>query len=457
MSTTLHSTSVRPTPTQTSPTQSTPTQSSPTQSSPTQSSPTRTSRPPRHRKVINGSTTQTASTYPKVLYVLKRFPQLSQTFVVRELVELERIGVQIGVDALAPIADGPVHDRVGEVAATVRYLPKRPKLGDAQVWRVHLAMAVRRPTTWVRLALRARRGDWRRFVQAGLVADRIRKEGYEHVHAHFASAASEVARDAAALAGCRYSVTAHAKDIFHEQHAPNLASRLNDARVVVTVSSFNERHLRSVVPDTAIVHIPNAVGVEACRVQPASGPILCVARLVEKKGIDTLLRALALCVDTDPSIHAEVIGGGDLLESLTDLRDELGLHDQVMFLGPQSFDEVDKAYQRCTMVVLPCRIDADGDRDGLPTVIVEAFARGVPVISTSIIGIPEVVRHNVTGLLVEPDDPMALASAMVRLLEDRELASALGRRGRDLVVSDFDPRRSAERLAEVFASAVKGL
>jgi colanic acid/amylovoran biosynthesis glycosyltransferase len=390
---------------------------------------------------------------PKVLYVLKRFPQLSQTFVVRELLELERLGMELGVEALAPFDNGLTHADVAGVAASVRYLPRRPKLRDGETLRAHLRVGIRRPITWVRLARAAHQGDWRRFVQAGLVADRVRKEGYDHVHAHFATAACEVARDAAALAGCQYSVTAHAKDIFHEQHAPHLYNRVQGAHAVVTVSAFNERHLNRVVPNTQIVHIPNAVKNEAARPQPAVGPVLCVARLVEKKGIDTLLRAIAIARESNPSLRAEIIGGGELLDRLQDLRDELGLQDHVEFLGSQTLDQVDAAYRRCSMMVLPCRIDQDGDRDGLPTVIVEAFARGVPVISTAIIGIPEVVRHGVTGLLVEPDDAMALSDAIRSLLDDPDRASTLGSQGRSLVAAEFDPERSARRLAAVFASA----
>jgi colanic acid/amylovoran biosynthesis glycosyltransferase len=417
----------------------------------------RASNPTRHRKItdeIDSSVKRATETFPKVLYVLKRFPQLSQTFVVREMLELERLGVQLGVDALAPFDDGPMHNDVLGVAAAVRYLPRRPKLADSAALRAHLRVGARRPITWLKLAMRARHGDWRRFVQAGLVADRVRKDGYDHLHAHFASAASEVARDAATLAGCGYSVTAHAKDIFHAKHAPHLHQRLGDADAVVTVSAFNERHLKTVLPQTSIVHISNAVQIEPARPQPESGPILCVARMVEKKGIDTLLRALAIRCDVDPTLRAEIIGGGELLGTLTELRDELGLQNRVAFLGPQTHDEVDAAYRRCSMMVLPCRIDEAGDRDGLPTVIVEAFAHAVPVISTAIIGIPEVVRHGVTGLLVEPDDPMGLADAIAVLVNDPQRASALGANGRDMVAKDFDPRCSAVRLAAVFASSV---
>ncbi len=123
------------------------------------------------------------------------------------------------------------------------------------------------------------------------------------------------------------------------------------------------------------------------------------------------------------------------------------------FLGSLSSVEIDLAYRRASMMVLPCRIDADGDRDGMPTVILEAMARGVPVVSTNVIGIPEVVQNEHTGLLVPPDQPAALAAAIAELWLDQRQASALGRAGRRLVGERFDPQRSADLLRDVFAEA----
>jgi colanic acid/amylovoran biosynthesis glycosyltransferase len=389
----------------------------------------------------------------KVLYVLKRFPQLSQTFVIREIVELERCGVTIGVDALGPLSDGPHQGEVDHVQAAVRYLPRKPHLKDPQAAFAHLRVARRHPLVWVHTARAARRSDWRRFVQAGIVADRVHREGFQHIHAHFASAASEVSRDAAALAGCTYSVTAHAKDIFHEQHVAHLSRRLGAAAAVVTVSDFNVRHLHDTLPAISVSHIPNGVALAPASSPKPNGPLLCVARLVEKKGIDTLLRAISMLRMQYPGMSLEIIGTGEESESLKALCEELQLHETVTFLGAQPFDQVEAAYQRCSMVVLPCRIGADGDRDGLPTVIVEALARSIPVISTAIIGIPEVVRHEETGLLVPPDDVPALADAIERLWNNPLLAAALGARGRSLVATAFDPTRSANLLRDVFLMA----
>ncbi len=391
---------------------------------------------------------------PKVLYVLKRFPQLSQTFVIREILELEAIGVTVGIDALGPVADGPQHSDVDAVRAEVRYVTRKPKLGDNEVWPIHLRLAARRPLRWARAAIAARRhGDWRRFVQAGLVAERVRREGFGHIHAHFASAASEVSRDAAALAGVSFSVTAHAKDIFHESHVAHLARRLDGAAAVVTVSDYNVRHLNQTLPQLPVVHIANGVPVAEPTAPVAGGPVLCVARLVDKKGIDTLIIAVASLRERCPGLLLEILGTGEELANLQQLTDDLKCNDRVRFLGAQPFDQVDAAYRRCSMVALPCRIGADGDRDGLPTVIVEALGRGIPVISTSIIGIPEVVQHERTGLLVEQDDSAALTDAIARLWHNPALAAELGAAGAKLVGNEFNPRRSAIKLSNVFQIA----
>ncbi len=287
----------------------------------------------------------------------------------------------------------------------------------------------------------------RRFTHAVLVADRVQRRGVTHLHAHFATGAAEVARDAARLSGRPYTVTAHAKDIFHADNAPQLASRLRGAAGVVTVSRFNVDHLRTVL-DAPVHHVPNGLPAPEGHGPDPSGPVLCVARLVAKKGVDTLLRAIAVPTST---ARLEVVGDGPLRAELEALAVELGVGDRVRFLGSLPGDVVAEHYRRCSMFALPCRVAADGDRDGMPTVLVEAMGRGVPVISTDVAGIAELVQHGRTGLLVPPDDPEALAAAIDKLAHDPALAADLGAAGRELVVHEFDPVRAATLLREVFA------
>jgi colanic acid/amylovoran biosynthesis glycosyltransferase len=386
-----------------------------------------------------------------VLYVLKRFPRVSETFVLRELLELEAQGERVLIDALLPPERGPVHAELARLRAPVRYLARRPRLRQPLVASAHLRVAVRSPLLWARLAARARRqGIWRRFVQAGLTADRARKEGVRHLHAHFATAAADVARDAATLAGLPFTVTAHAKDIFHADHAPQLVRRLEGASAVVTVSEHNAEHLRGVLNGVPVHHIPNGVPAASPRPVAHGGPLLFVGRLVAKKGVDVLIDASALLRSEFPGLSVEIIGSGPLAEKLEDRARRAGVADRIRFLGPQPADVVDAAFRRCSLVALPSRIDEHGDRDGMPTVLVEALARGVPVVATDVVGIPELVRNGETGLLVPPDDPPALAAAIRRLIRDPGLSRELAAEGRALVAERFNPGRSARLLRALF-------
>ena len=399
-----------------------------------------------------------AVTDKPVLYVLKRFPRLSETFILREILGLEAAGVQVFVDALLPPEQGPTHPELAALRARVRYLPRHPRLRDPAVLGTHARVAARHPLRWAALAVRSRRdGTWRRFVQAGLVASRIHSDGAGHVHAHFATAACEVATMAARLAGVTCSVTAHAKDIYHRDNAPHLARRLAGANAVVTVSAYNVAHLGGVLsvaggsPD--VRHIANGVPVGPAADPAASQTLLCVARLVPKKGVDLLLEAAALLLEKHPHLRVDIIGDGPLREELTAQVDRLALVGRVRLLGVATTSQVHSAMTAARAVVLPCRIDVDGDRDGMPTVLVEALARGVPVVSTDVVGVGELVTDGETGLLVGAEDAPALAAALDRLLVDPLLAARLGDAGRRLVHQRFRPQDSTRALVDVFATA----
>lgn len=391
-----------------------------------------------------------------VLYVLKRFPRLSETFVLRELLALEARGERVLIDSLLPPEDGPRHPELDQLKAPVRLLPRHPRLRDREVARTHLRLAVRSPGRWLGLAVRAARDPeaWRRFLQAGLVAERLEREGARQVHAHFATAAAVVARDAGMLAGVPVTVTAHAKDVFHQDNAPLLPGRLRGVDAVVTVTDHNATHLRQVLPGTPVHVVRNGMELWEPRPKPDTapkpGPLLCVSRLVPKKGIDTLLTAFGLLADDRPALDLEIIGGGPLAETLPRQVHELGLDDRVRFRGPLPSADVRKALYRCSMLVLPCRIDESGDRDGLPTVLLEALACGTPVVTTHILGLPELVRDGETGLLVAPDDPVGLAVAVNALLDDPARAADLGAAGRRLVAELHDQDISAARLQRIW-------
>lgn len=389
-----------------------------------------------------------------VLYVLKRYPRLSETFIAREIIELERRGVDVAIDALLPPEDGPRHPLVAAVRARVRYVPRRPHLADRHVAAVHARIALRHPVVWIREARRARRAEtWRRFLQAGFVALRARRQRADVIHAHFATAAAEVAGHASALTGIPFTVTAHAKDIFADANAHRLGQRIAGAATVVTVSDHNRRHLRDVLPNTRVTVVRNGVPRGEAFGPMLGGPVLTVARLVEKKGIDVLIAAMGIVRDRHPSARLEIIGQGPLREVLEHRAEQAGIRDRVTFHGAQSSDVVEAHYARASMVVLPCRVAADGDRDGLPTVLVEAMSHALPVVSTDVVGIAELIDHERTGLLTAVDDPIGLAEAICRLLDDPSFGEAMGCAGRRRVIDTYDPAVSARALETVFAGA----
>jgi glycosyltransferase involved in cell wall biosynthesis len=381
----------------------------------------------------------------RVHYVLVRFPKLSETFVVREMRELERCGWTLAVDTLESRLDEPRDPKLAELRAKVRRVPDEP--GWRRLVRAHAPLAARRPRAWMRVALRARReGRFRHFLRAGLVASRAARERTDLLHVHFAYYSAEYARDASELTGIPYSVVCHANDIWSDFNAPHLPRRLAAAAGVATPTDYNAQALRSVVPGVPVRRLSAIVATEPLEAVNREGPVLAVARAVPKKGIDTLVEACALAAREGEPVQAEVLGDGPELIGLGELAAAQRVEDSVVFRGPCGPDEVSEAYARCSAVVVPSRIASDGDRDGLPTVLFEAMGRGLPVIATDVVGIPELVRDGENGVLVPPDDPAALARALLRVRRDPALAERLGRQARRTIEREHFPERASENL-----------
>lgn len=385
-----------------------------------------------------------------IMYVLRSFPTLTETFVLNEILGLEGQGERLLVESLRSAEPVPTHPQLSNLHARVRYLSEIPRRRRALA-RAHLELMFRRPLVWAREALTARRkGTFGAFKVAGLIARRARLTRTRHIHVHFAYSA-DPAIHAAVLCGVACTVHVHAWDIFHRSQAPLVQSRLGRAAAVVSVSEHNVSHLRSVLSGVPAHHSPQGVPVGPPSVLPADGPLLSIARFVPKKGLDVLVAALPEILSEAPGARLEVIGDGPLRSELERQVREFGVEESTDLRRGVAGDEVQRALDRCSMFVLPCRIDPAGDRDGLPTVLIEALSRGVPVVTTDIVGISELVRHGETGLLVPPDDPRALARAVLELMADREHAKRLGQAGRDLVASRHSPEAAAKRLQALFA------
>ena len=397
-----------------------------------------------------------------VTFILKGYPRLSETFIAQEIKALEARGLIIEIVSLRRPTDSyrhPIHD---EIKAPVAYLPEylwREPLRLWRGWRASRRMAgynAARKAWLADLARDPTANRVRRFGQALVLAAETASEVVQ-LHAHFLHTPASVARYAALITGIPWSCSAHAKDIWTSPDWEK-AEKLADCAWLVTCTAANRDHLAALAPPGRVVLAYH--GLDLARFPPAEKPdhdgpviLLSVGRAVEKKGYDDLLAALAaLPGDLDwRFIH---IGGGSLHKTLQAQARAAGLEDRIEWLGAQPFDVVLAYYRAADLFVLPCRIAADGDRDGLPNVLMEAMSCGLPVLSTRVSGIPELIDDGHTGRLTEPDDAPALAAALGELIADKTLRDRLGTAGEARLRADFAMERGIDRLMEKFQAGV---
>ena len=382
---------------------------------------------------------------------MKVYPRYSETFILNEVLAHERAGVPLEIFSLRPPGDGRFHEAVGRVRAPVSYVPSA-NLGAERLWRGLQETARELPGTWVAVADPAG-ADARDASQALWLALELSRRGVTHLHAHFASAAGRVARLAARIAGITYSVTAHAKDIFHESVAPAvLRAVLDDATAAVTVSDFNVAHLRTLAPAARVERIYNGLDLERyVYADPVGRPprVVAVGRLIEKKGFGGLVDACGQLAAAGRRVRCDIIGEGELRGALEARIAEHGLEPDVRLLGQLTQEEVRAAIAGSAVLAAPCVVASDGNRDGLPTVLLEAMAQGTACVSTPVTGIPEAIEHERTGLIVRERDPTALAAALARLLDDVALRARLAAAARARVEVEFELGRNAARLRAV--------
>lgn len=394
---------------------------------------------------------------PRVGYVVKRYPRFSETFIVNEILAHEAAGLPVDIFSLYPPNDTHFQDTLSLVKAPVTYLTAEG-VRALDFWSAIEGAANVVPAIWQ--SLEAARGQEARIVyQAARLAAAVRQRGITHLHAHFATMPAQVARLAARWAGITFSITAHAKDIYHDSVTTDaLRALLRDASGVVTVSDYNARYLVDAIGvDASRLHrIYNGLDLDRFDVALRSDrrpTILAVGRFVPKKGFDVLLDACALLVRDGARFTCRLVGGGSEEGSLRARATALGLGQVVQFDGPLPQREVMAALREATVFAAPCVVAEDGDRDGLPTVLVEAMALGTPCVATDVVGIPELVRHQETGLLVPPQDAPALAVALRALLEGPALRLQLATDARALIEAAFDVRRNAALVRALFQAA----
>ena len=395
----------------------------------------------------------------KIGYVLKRYPRYSETFVVNEILAHEAAGLEVEIFALRPPSDTHFQDIISRVRAPVNYL-SASGIKATDFWTALGGAAVSSPGLWTALG-EAGSEDAHDVYQAALLAREARLKGITHLHAHFATASTTVARLAAKFARIPYTFTAHAKDIFHESVCPeDFRRKLEYAAGVVTVSDYNLRYLRENYGPAAerTRRVYNGLDLQRFTYKAPLHrlpKIVAVGRLVEKKGFADLIGACATLAASGRQITCEIVGSGQLEADLRRRIEQSGAGGIVRLIGPRPQAEVVRLVQEAAAFVAPCVLGEDGNRDGLPTVLLEAMALGTPVISTDVTGIPEVLRDGETGLLVPQRNPAALAGAISRLIGDSTLRIRLADRARRLIEAGFDVQDNAAQLREIFAESAE--
>lgn len=389
----------------------------------------------------------------RTAYVLKMYPRFSQTFVLNELLAHEAAGWDLDIISMRLSDDTRFHEALARVRSTVIQVPRPPGKAAGLLDQLRATAQVF-PNTWEVVADNPEviASDLQQALALALL---IRDREIGHLHAHFGTIATTTARIAARIAGVSYSFTAHAKDIFHASVDPGVLRRkLGDAAAVVTVSRYNLAYLRERYGADAskVVHINNGLPLDEF---PFRSPedreplILGVGRLVEKKGFAVLIEACAALKAAGRRFRCEIAGGGLLHEELAGRIASAQLGDCVELIGPQPQGEIRRRLHRAAVLAAPCVVAADEDRDGLPTILLEAMAMGTPCVSTDVTGIPEVLRDGETGLAVPQNDAGALAAACATLLDQPGLRSRLAHHARALIEAEFDIAANAARIREL--------
>jgi len=427
----------------------------------------------------------------EVAYILKGYPRLSETFIAAEIHLLETLGMQLRLYSVKEGESGKRHGIVSRIRAPLTYLPEATSTSGRALpaWlagnlprfaRHHARVAIRHPLRWLRTFGMALGMSWRyrepgtvtlrkvfikEFLQAGAIAADL--QGHpevRHLHGHFCHGATTITWFVARLTGLAFSFTAHAKDIYQKKLNPGdlLPRKMRAARFAVTCTGANATHLATVCGDCGDLHtIFHGLDTErfspppSQRVPGEAPLILTVGRFVEKKGFEHLVRACAELHRAGVAFRAMIVGErGEDYERIAGLVASLGLERVMTLHGPVSQEELRDIYARTDLFVLPCQVMEDGDRDGIPNVMAEAMAMGLPIVSTDISGIPELVDAGVDGLLVPSRDLPALVAAMRTLIDSAELRAAIGRAARAKILERFDSARTTRRLHALFQQAL---
>ncbi len=400
-----------------------------------------------------------------VAFVLKGYPRLTETFIAQEIAELERRGLDIRIVALRHPTDKRRHPVHSEIRASVDYLPEylwREPFRVLRAWwqvRRWTGYKLARQTWLADLRRDPTPNRVRRFGQA-LVLARELPPDVRRLHAHFLHTPASVVRYAAALRDLKWTASAHAKDIWTTPPW-ELREKLASCEWLVTCTAANAAYLAPMAPPDRVELVYHGLDLSRFAAglgqasqrtgDEASDPVLVlsVGRLVEKKGTDVLLDALA---GLPPDLHWRLIhvGGGPLGGALRKRAAKLGIAERIRWLGALPQDELIQQYRRADLFALACRIADDGDRDGLPNVLMEAQSQGLACVATDVSAIRELIEDGINGALVPAQRPKQFAQALERLMRDPAVRRTMGLAGQARVVSQFGMQPNIERLAQKF-------
>lgn len=399
-------------------------------------------------------------------YSAQKLPQLTLTFVYREIFALRAAGLHIetfstwkpNLEELSDESKAMVNDTfyifplnwVQFLLNHIWYLFTRPQRYLGTLW----FCLTRKHKTF-----KNRMRTFLHFCQAVHMAKEVECRKVEHMHVHFALNATTIAMVVSRLNDITFSFTAHANDIFVNPIL--LPEKIEAAKFIITISEYNKQVLYNIVPTQETLNKIHLVryGVDVQQFAPPDHRpdndqpiILAVARLVEKKGFPYLIKACKTLVDQGYKFQCLIVGGGPQEALLKQMIEKYNLSNQVKLVGAVFQEHLKNYFTKADIFVLPCVIASDQDRDGIPNTLIESMAMGIPTVSTTVVGIPELIENGKTGLLASPRDEMSLAKALANLLDDRALRATLGQAGRAKVVAEFETGKNADALLQIFTS-----
>jgi glycosyltransferase involved in cell wall biosynthesis len=391
----------------------------------------------------------------QLAYLFERFPAFTKTFCAREVAELYRQNYRIPVFSIRrPNDERPVNIPLDEVA--IHYLPD----SNSPFFKIPTRWAARRFTHHWRKEIDNR--DKHRFFEAIYLGNRLKKAGIDHLHVHFAGMATRTAWWIKKLFGINYSFTGHANDIFVEkpdQRVP-LESLMAEARFIVTVSDYAVDYLKSRFPVAAhkIYRVYNGINLaQFTPAEPGVQPvrIISVGRLIPKKGYADLIETCGLLYKQGFDFRCTIVGGGPEHLPLRQLIEARSLDQMIELVGPKSQTEIVELLAQSQIFVFPARRDEAGDQDNLPTVLIEAMASGLPIVTSRLAGIPEIITDQINGILVPQRAPEALASAIRSLLLDSKKREKLGASGLSTAREKFSLAATVQELIAIFESQIR--